>query len=288
MTAKVRAFDGTRGDARGIIDVDVATFGDCRYSPQHVVDLESDPQQYAWVAEEAGQVVGFVSAFLTHSLAASRWEVDELAVHPAFQGRGLGTALVGRALAVGSRREDLSEARSLVAVNNAPSRRVFNSNGFGIAAEVRLLSHEIAGRAARPLRAGMLSVRRARPQDASGVAKLACCSEARAAACVRQPGNLYLLAGTEDDILGYAELIHVRTLQYEGLWIESIIVSDRGRATAVALFGGALEEARRREAMDRIGYLAPQDEHVLYDAAVGEGFTQVDKYLAYVREFHKR
>ena len=73
---KIRTFDGSRRDAEGIIEVDRVTFGDCLYAPEGIVSLESDPDQYAWVAEEEGRIVGFVSAFVTHSLcrgAVRRW-----------------------------------------------------------------------------------------------------------------------------------------------------------------------------------------------------------------------
>jgi ribosomal protein S18 acetylase RimI-like enzyme len=88
---EIRSFNGTLHDAEGILKVDEGTFGDCYYAAEHILALEADPRQRAWVAEEDGQIVGFVSAFDTHSLDGSRWEIDELAVLPAWQGRGIGT-----------------------------------------------------------------------------------------------------------------------------------------------------------------------------------------------------
>jgi ribosomal protein S18 acetylase RimI-like enzyme len=288
MALHIRAFDGTRRDAQGIIDVDAATFGDCQYGPEYIVNLQSDPQQHAWVAEDAGQIVGFVSAFPTHSLGASRWEVDELAVLPRYQGRGLGTELVAQALEEGSRLEGLSEARALVASNNVPSQRVFIHNGFTATAEVHLLSHQITGRVPRPQRANAPSVHRAGPADAPGIARLTGCTVTRAAACLRRPDNLYLLVRRGEEILGCAEMVHVRTLQYEGFWIESVSISHRGGAAVLALFNASIEEAKRHMAMDRVGYLAMRGERVLYTAAVREGFGKVVDYLAFVQEFHKR
>ena len=80
------------------------------------MSLEADPGQYAWLAQEGEQIVGYVSAFATQSLAAGRWEIDELAVHPQAQGRGVGTALVRRALEVGAQQSGLRETTGLTVV----------------------------------------------------------------------------------------------------------------------------------------------------------------------------
>ena len=107
--------------------------------------------------------MGYVSAFSTYSQAAGRWEVDELAVHPQAQGRGIGTALVARALEVGAQQIDLCEARALVAVDNLASRRVFLKNGFRAADTVHLLAYRANGRVPRSPRPGAPVVRPAQP-----------------------------------------------------------------------------------------------------------------------------
>jgi GNAT superfamily N-acetyltransferase len=293
-------------DAVGIIEVDRATFGDCNYSPEYILALQEDPLQRAWVAQEDGQIVGFVSAFPTHSLAASRWEIDELAVLPAFHGRGIGTALVGRAIAGGTDMPDLSQARALVATTNLSSQRVFAKNGHSAGAEVHLLLYKVTGRVPRPVRADLPAVRAARAPDVPFLADLAGCPAVRVTTLLRLPDHVYLIAEQDRNVCGYVELIHVRTLQYEGFWIESIVDARRGDdaqrdvvvrcgddvqcdddaqrdVVAGALFTAAIEEAKGRDTVDEIGYLAPPGARALYTACVGQGFAKIDEYLPYVR-----
>lgn len=297
----IRAFNGTLRDAQAIIEVDRATYGDCHYTPGHIIALESDPRQRAWVAEEAGRIVGFVSAFPTHSLAAGRWEVDELAVHPAAQGRGIGTALVAHAIADRIRGSNLSQARALVATNNLPSQRVFTRNGFSSIAQVHMLLYQVSGRVPRPRQVGQPGVRAAQVTDVPAIAEQSGCAVARIAAQLCHPDNLYLVAERGQRVLGYVELIHVRTLQYEGFWLESLAVAgwDRHAASrrcaaptnqscASVLFNAAIEEAKSRDTIDEVGYLVSPGEHHLYAACVGQGFRKVNEYLIFVREFNTR
>jgi ribosomal protein S18 acetylase RimI-like enzyme len=292
---QIRAFNGSLCDARAIVAVDRATFADCPYTAEHIVALESRPEQYAWVAEEEGRILGFVSAFATHSLAASRWEVDELAVHPAAQGRGVGTALVARAIREGMRQTGLDETgrdemrlietRALVAADNGASHRVFVKNGFSPVAAVDLLLYRVRGRIPRPQRAEYPPVRRALGGDARALAGLLDSDVARVATCLDCPDSLWLVAERDGDVLGCVELIHVRTLQYEGFWIESLAVAHRpGVPVEPALFSAAIEEAKRHATVDEVGYLASPSA-TLYEAGVGEGMSKIDEYLVYVREF---
>jgi ribosomal protein S18 acetylase RimI-like enzyme len=310
---RIRAFDGSLGDARAIIEIDRATFADCPYTAEQIVALESDAGQYAWVAEEGGRILGYVSAFATHSLAAGRWEIDELAVHPEAQGRGIGTALVARALAAGARQAGLQEARALVAVGNLASQRVFLKNGFRVVDTVDLVSYRPTGRAPRPPRPGAPAVRLARAGDCAALAGLLGGEGGDAARVEGQllredtrylvavsggeppeaaPGNGRAMAqvGRKGgrEMLGAAELIHVRTLQYEGLWIEALAVTERGaegHQAALALFGAAIGWVKRRKEMDLVGFLASSSDRGLYSAAVAEGMTWVETYRSFVYEW---
>ena len=97
-----------------------------------------------------------------------------------------------------------------------------------------------------------------------------------------------LAAGETDRVLGGVELIHVRTLQYEGLWVEALGLSERGDAAsraALALIGEAIELVKRREALDLVGYLTTPRDRVPYSAAVSEGMTCVDTYKSFVYEW---
>jgi GNAT superfamily N-acetyltransferase len=224
-----------------------------------------------------------VSAFSTHSLAGGRWEVDELAVRPVSQGLGVGTRLIARALSTGAQVTGLSQARALVATDNLPSRRVFVKSGFAPIARVELLLYEISGRVPRPEVADHPSVRVARATDAPAIRGFSGCPTGRVVELLRRADSLYWVAESAERVRGYVELIHVRTLQYEGLWIESIAVEDGDRATAEALFTAALEEAKRREAIDEVGYLASPENRVMYSACVGQGFRKVNEYQVFTR-----
>jgi hypothetical protein len=99
------------------------------------------------------------------------------------------------------------------------------------------------------------------------------------------PSGASVAAG---EVLGGAELIHVRTLQYEGLWIEALAVTGRGAAAnraALALFGAAIESGKRQEGMDLVGYLVTPRDRDLYSAALAEGMTLVDTYRSFVYEW---
>jgi N-acetylglutamate synthase-like GNAT family acetyltransferase len=243
-------------------------------------------EQYAWVAEKEGQILGFVSAFVAHSLSASRWEVDELAVHPVAQGRGVGTALVARAVQEGMRQAGLGEARALVAVGNSASQRVFVKNGFSPIATVDLLLYRVTGRVLRPQRAEYPRVRRALGRDARAIGGLLERDGACVATCLGCPDSLWLVAEQDGAVLGCAELIHVRTLQYEGFWIESLAVAHRTELrVASGLFSAAIDEAKRHATVDEVGYLASSRAPTLYEAGVGEGMTKVDEYLVFTQEF---
>jgi GNAT superfamily N-acetyltransferase len=265
-------------DAQGIIAVDRATFGDCHYTPEYILSLQADAQQCAWLAQEGRQIVGFVSAFPTHSLATDRWEIDELAVRPASQGKGTGAQLVTHALHGAATRPGLAQARALVATDNQPSMRVFVKNGFSPVKEVHLLLYEVSGRVPRPQQPDLPRVRIAQAFDALVLHRLSGRPVARVAERLRRTENLYLIAARGEDVYGYVELIHVRTLQYEGYWIESVTVVDREKRAAAALFAAAIEETKRRKGMDEVGYLAAPGRQDLYAACVGQGFTKVGEY----------
>jgi ribosomal protein S18 acetylase RimI-like enzyme len=278
----IRAFDGTLRDAQGIIAVDGETFGDCPYTAAHIADLGTSPRQRVWVACADGKIVGFVSAFATHSLAADRWEIDELAVRPAAQGRGIGTALVARALELPLwQPSPFGQVRTLVAMTNVPSQRAFAKNGFSSAAWVHLLVRKMSAPVPELPEGNGPTVRRAQAADVPALSKLSGCAADRIAALLQRPPNRYLIAGQGQAVQGYAELIHVYTLQYEGLWIESIATVDEEYRTASALLGAAIKEARRHSAVDRIGYLGSPRRSALYTASLDRGFAMIDEYLIF-------
>ncbi|MBN1639608.1 MAG: GNAT family N-acetyltransferase [Anaerolineae bacterium] len=282
-----RAFNGTLRDAQGLIEVDGETFGDCTYAAQTIVNLLADPVRWVGVAVEDALVVGFVSCFRTQSLRADRWEVDELAVRPAYQGRGIGTRLVAYAVAQGTAHCAATAARAVIAVANRASERAFARSGFHPTAEVDLVLYEVSGRVPRPILPGAPAVRVANVSDAPALAALSGRPPERAAALLSHHDNVYLVARKEERTLGYAELVYVRTLQYQGFWIESLAtVRSAGRALR-ALVAAAIEEAKRRPEADVVGHLVPRDDGARYRACVSEGFALVEHYVVHERALHE-
>ena len=97
-------------------------------------DHISLPEHQAFVAVEAGKVVGFLSAFLVSS-ATPRWEIDLVVVCSTSQGKGIGTSLIESALAYGS---DLGVhwAKASIRIDNYASQRAFSKAGFTTDAQV--------------------------------------------------------------------------------------------------------------------------------------------------------
>jgi ribosomal protein S18 acetylase RimI-like enzyme len=295
---KIRAFDGSLRDAKGILEIDRATFCDCPYSAERIAALLADPEQYAWLVQEGDTILGYVSAFATQSVAADRWEVDELAVHPSVQGRGLATALVARAMEAGTERAGLSKARALVAVDNLASQRVFVKNGFRKGSSVHLLLHRVDDRVSRLSPLGIPVVRLAHASEGPAIARLLEADPGRVDRQLRNEDVLYLVVAVGGDLAGCAELLHVRTLQYEGLWIEALAVLDGGAnsseggmlgadpraGVASALLRGAIEAAVRRDGIEEVGYLADPQQTALYEAGLSVGMFKVDEYCVFVRE----
>jgi ribosomal protein S18 acetylase RimI-like enzyme len=89
-----------------------------------------------WVAEAQGEIVGFVSAFMTRARGGqTRWEIDLIAVEPAYQGQGIGAKLIANIYRDGQvRGADL--ARALIRVDNLPSQRAFSRIGFSSDGEI--------------------------------------------------------------------------------------------------------------------------------------------------------
>jgi ribosomal protein S18 acetylase RimI-like enzyme len=285
---EIRPFNNTLHDAQGILRVDEETFGDCHYAAEYILALETEPGQGAWVADQDDQIVGFASAFDTHSLEADRWEIDELAVRRAYQGQGIGTQLVAHTVSDGAPLPGLRQARALIARSNIASQRAFAKNGFAPAADVHLLLYQVSGRVPRPPERGLPVVRVAQAMDAAHIAALTKRTVSRVTELIARPENIYLVAIRDGTLGGCAELIYVRTLQYEGIWVESLSLAKPDRQVARALFRAAIERAKRHPGIDRVGYLAQPENRPVYETCVGEGFSQVDEYLAFVREVGSR
>lgn len=285
----IRPFNRSRQDAQGIIKVDQETFGDCHYAPEYIIHLLADAQQQAWVAEQTGQIVGFVSAFATQSLARNRLEIDELAVRPCAQGQGVGTALIARALSQG--RTGSTAARALIAITNIASQRAFVKNDFAPAGQVTLMLHEISETKA-PLTADTQSqvrgvlvrgvrVRLAHVGDAAAIERLSGAPAQRAARLLQHTANRYLVAEHGSSILGYVELLPVCTLQYRGFWIESAAAAQE--SVASALLPEIAAHAKALGTIDRIGYLADDTQPICRASLRQNGYHEIGSYQVFTR-----
>lgn len=290
--AIIRPFDGSLADAEGLLAVERGAFDESPYSAEQVQAMLSGGVQYAWLAIEEGQVVGFVIAFATTGLRDPCWEIDLLAVHPDWTGRGLATRLIRAASAYGMRQAH--QARAAVATDNSASARAFLRAGYRRAGLCELLIFRPEKQPPRSWAALGVTIREA--EDAEDAARWlpsipgpgtrwpatrevpwADGSAApRESATVRERGGLtLLLAEHHGQPAGYAELIAVQTLLYRGVWIESLSASVD--LVAAALIHGAVQRAAST-GLDEIGMMVPEGDQSVREALRAAGFRSLGAF----------
>jgi ribosomal protein S18 acetylase RimI-like enzyme len=156
----VRAFDGSLADAQGILAVERATFNESPYTAEQVRAMLAEGPQRAWLALGRERVVGFVVAFPARGLRGWWWEVDLLAVLPAWRGRRLATRLIEAASSWGVHL--VFRARAVVATDNEASERAFLRAGFSAEpGTCKLLIHRMEDHSPQLLSVPGLQVREA-------------------------------------------------------------------------------------------------------------------------------
>ena len=272
----VRAFDGSLADAEGLLGVEKATFDESPYTPRQVQAMLSGEAQRAWLAVGDDRVIGFVVAFATHGLGGARWEIDLLAVHPAWTRRGLATRLLGAATTHGA--SVAARARAVVSTENLGSGRAFARAGFRRSERCELLIFRPDDGIPRPWHALGVTIREARniedlerctrggfaPSGADG-----------AGTFLEQPGSMLLVAESHDRIAGCAELSEVQTLLYHGVWIESLVASRQ--VVRIALAHDALNHAVAA-GLDEIGMMVPVGDYSLRVALQETGFRSLGQF----------
>jgi ribosomal protein S18 acetylase RimI-like enzyme len=289
-TTLVRAFDGSLADAQGILAVERATFDESPYSAQQVQAMLIDGPQHAWLAFGGGEVIGFAIAFGTGSLSGPRWELDLLAVHPRWQGRGLAARLIQAAATGGC--GIASQARAVIATDNSASLHAFSRAGFQPAPETcMLLIYRPKAAGLRPTPVAAVRVREAaNPADAATwlenfgrwappvlagepLPKTLPDSSSADTTGLRPPA--VLLAEKDGQPAGYAELVEVQTLLYRGAWIESLVAPARGTREALVERALGLGIAA---GWDEIGAMVPESNWPLRNTLLAAGFRSLGDF----------
>lgn len=122
-------------DADSIAAVQHAVWPNEAVRPALIARAIAEPEHVTHAAVLHDQVIGFVDGFIT--LAATgkrRWEVDLLAVHPDYRGRGTARMLVEATTQAGQEM-GAADARALIQIENLPSQRTFSRCGYSMDAE---------------------------------------------------------------------------------------------------------------------------------------------------------
>lgn len=299
----IRPFDGSRRDAEGLLAVERETFAESPYNADEVIHLLSNGEQRAWLSIVEDEVTGFVMAFPTYTLHGPNWEVDLVAVQPASRRRGIATELV-KAAVKGTGGHSLDTARAVVATDNPASQRAFIKAGFTPEAMVcHLLLYEIRGFVPRPLDSGPVTVRdlALSTEEAGAVLRLGeglMLRPGDVLALVSREANEIPVAIREREIVGFAELLYVETLIYQGIWLESVTAQGADREVQAALISEAVERAKLKR-LDEVGCLVQTrkrgitedveraksvENRLLHEALVSQGFAVVNEYYIFRRD----
>jgi len=224
----------TLRDAAALLHVEGVSLADSPYEPSQIISVLCREEQRTYLAWLGDELVGFCSCFRTPVDAELRLEVDLLGVVPDYRGRGLGRALIAKAVER-ARAEGVHRARAVVAARNAASQQAFAKAGFGVAHPVTMVVYEAAGRCPTRFLGQRL--------------RWHVCEQG----CDTIPGTPDVICANGGSRSVY-RLVH--TLVYSGMWIERLWAgTPRMRIVAAR---GLVEEAKRR-GLDEVGYLAPRE-----------------------------
>jgi ribosomal protein S18 acetylase RimI-like enzyme len=271
----IRAFEGSLADAEGLLAVEKATFDEIPYTAQEIQAMLTGEAQRVWLAVGDDQVVGFVAAFLTSGLFGPSWEIDLLAVKPAWTGQGLGTRLIRKAAAQGM--AVARRARAVVATDNAASARAFARVGFRRAGNCDLLIYRPEHHTPRPWTALGVTI----GEVDSVEALVEWLPEGAAPRPAIGSATSLLLAEHQGQPSGYAELLAVQTLLYQGVWIESLAASNE--LVRLALIHETVNRAATA-GLDEIGMMAPEQDLPLRQTLREAGFRSLGSFDWFVAD----
>jgi ribosomal protein S18 acetylase RimI-like enzyme len=246
MQITYRLFDGSIDDAAGILEVEAACWNEASHSPQTLRALlqSAEQEQTCWLAEACGQVVGFVHAFLTYRGRYATWELDLLAVHPNWRRRGTATELIRRA--THDAPTQAARGRAMIATHNIPSARVFERVGFHTNSRLfGIYVLDTPGEEA-PV-----------PERPAGVS------------VVPHPDRREWVVTSGQ---GTISLMEVRTLLYDGIWVEGF----DGQMWP-GLLQAALAHACQRQ-LDLVGLFVPVSDARAVGLLQDEGYESLGEY----------
>lgn len=279
MPRTIRLWQPTLEDARAVLQVDGETFRQCPYGEGDLVALAREGVVHVWLGFLAGEPVGYACAFRTEGLEGPRWELDLLAVRPAFRGQGWGQALV-RAACQGA--PPGAQARAWVAVGNAASQRAFAAAGFQpVPFSYELWAYGIRGLQPRAPDRAWPQVSPVETPEAARTWAEGHGGPVEAIAArllhLRQAGVVAWTAGREAGILA----LPVRTLHYRGLWLEDLWARGPWGQAVPALLFHAVEWAKTQE-MEEVGIMLPVGTP-WREALPAQGYGLVAAYREYRR-----
>ena len=129
MTITLEIANNTHADS--IARVMKQVWPDEETNPAQIAQALTHPDHITHIAlNTAGQVVGFVDGFLTTTHNGEhRWEIDLLAVAPAYQGQKIGQQLIAAA-GESARQHDIGLLRALIQTENSASQAAFQRCGY--------------------------------------------------------------------------------------------------------------------------------------------------------------
>jgi len=292
----IRPWQPCLEDIQAVLQIEEETFRDCPYREEDLMALAQAGPLRVWLAWQGEEPAGYASAFPTAGLEGPRWELDLLAVRPAFRGQGLAQALIRAALEAAPRN---AVPRAWVAVGNAPSAHAFARAGFQALPTIHeLWTYAIRGLVPRrpdpawppvavvqtPTQVQAWTAGFWRPgageEQAARVAKL---GEQGVAAWLAGPTASSNLQGHSSDLGGSAGALalRVQTLHYAGLWLEGWWAKEGGSEAVAALLAHAVEEAKAG-GLDEVGVMLPA-ETSWRDALPAQGYGLVGDYQEFRR-----
>jgi GNAT superfamily N-acetyltransferase len=277
---EIRCAAPTDFDARRLYALEAATLGDADRTPEAMRVVLSRPEQFVYLAETSGQLLGFCAAFETAAPHGSRLELDMLGVTATHRGRGIAQALVHRAVQEALAR-GVQSFRAVVATDNLASARVFARCGLAAEPAPReMLVYTLQGSVPQPYL----------PQGWREEALLSTSDGGdpwpEALRAYRDLGHdLVGMRNASGRPVAGAALLTVHTIAYDGLWVEAHWARQRQAMRALAR---AAVERAKAAALDEVGLLlASEANQAQLWPWVEEGYRRAGAYWVYTRDAHQ-